>query len=169
MTRMPMTVRVTALLIVGACTPTPEAAPVLDQQTAALAQAVTEPTLLSYHPDLDIRITEMIHRSTGVLYRDAKLGTGDSLKVGTTAVVRYTGWLPDGTAFDSNRDSDPFSFRIGAGEVIEGWDDGLLGMRVGGTRQLVIPYQMGYGEVGSGNIPPYATLVFLVELLEARR
>lgn len=156
------------LLALAACAPAPEAPPGLDQEAAALATAITEPALLSYHPDLDVRIDAMTQRSTGVLYRDTRPGTGDSVQAGVTVVVRYTGWLADGTEFDSNVDGAPYSFRVGAREVIEGWDDGLLGMRVGGIRQLVLPHQMGYGEIGSGPIPPYATLVFRVELLELR-
>lgn len=159
---------VTAAL--AGCVPSPDAAPGLDQETTALAQAVADPAMLTYHPDLQVKLDEMIHRATGVLYRDLRVGTGDSLTTGRVAVVRYGGWLPDGTLFDTNRQDDlpPFSFRVGAGEVIEGWDDGLLGMQAGGIRKLIIPYQMGYGEMGSGPIPPYATLVFDVELLEIR-
>lgn len=156
------------LLILAACAPAPEAPPGLDQQTAAQVAAVTDPVLLTYHPDLDVQIDAMTVRSTGVLYRDIKAGTGDSVVAGKTAAVRYTGWLPDGTSFDSNADGPTFSFRVGTREVIDGWDDGLLGMRVGGVRQLVLPYQMGYGEIGSGPIPPYATLIFRVELFELR-
>jgi FKBP-type peptidyl-prolyl cis-trans isomerase FkpA len=105
---------------------------------------------------------------------DIKTGTGPAIKAGQTAVVHYTGWLysesaPEkkGQKFDSSRDrNDPFPFPVGAGQVIQGWDDGVAGMQVGGQRRLVIPPAMGYGASGAGGvIPPNATLVFDVELL----
>lgn len=85
-----------------------------------------------------------------------------------TAVVHYTGWLPDGTRFDSSRDrGEPFRFAVGAAQVIRGWDEGVAGTQVGEVRQLVIPPSSGYGSRGAGNvIPPDATLIFEVELLE---
>jgi peptidylprolyl isomerase len=107
--------------------------------------------------------------STGVMYKDLKVGKGDEALLGTTVVVHYNGYLTDGTKFDSSRDNgEPFSFTLGKGEVVEGFDDGVFGMKVGGKRQLVIPPEMGYGEAGSGIIPANATLVFVVELLEVR-
>ena len=108
---------------------------------------------------------------------DVKAGKGPAIAAGQTAVVHYTGWLysettPDhkGKKFDSSRDrNDPFEFRLGAGMVIRGWDDGVAGMKVGGTRTLVIPPALGYGARGAGgDIPPNATLVFDVELLGVR-
>lgn len=101
-------------------------------------------------------------------------GSGDAIAAGTTAVVHYTGWLFDETApenrglkFDSSRDrDDPFRFPLGAGRVIQGWDEGVAGMRVGEQRTLLIPPALGYGERGAGGvIPPGATLIFDVELL----
>ena len=108
---------------------------------------------------------------------DTKTGTGAAATAGSEVTVHYTGWLYDETAadhrgkkFDSSRDRDePFSFRLGAGMVIKGWDQGVAGMMVGGTRTLVIPPAMGYGARGAGGvIPPNATLVFAVELLQVR-
>lgn len=97
---------------------------------------------------------------------DTVEGAGDPVLVGDTLIVHYTGVLPDGTVFDSSRDGEPFSFTIGEGRVIQGWERGLIGMKVGGTRLLVIPPSLGYGATGIGAIPPNATLIFEVELLE---
>ena len=105
---------------------------------------------------------------------DLEVGQGPAIQPGQTAVVHYTGWLyshgaPDnkGRKFDSSRDrNSPFRFRVGAGQVIGGWDRGVAGMQVGGQRRLVIPPELGYGERGAGGvIPPGATLVFDIELL----
>jgi FKBP-type peptidyl-prolyl cis-trans isomerase len=103
----------------------------------------------------------------GLKYVDLKVGDGEIAEAGLTATVHYTGWLTDGTKFDSSVDrNQPFQFRIGAGNVIRGWDEGVKGMRVGGKRHLTIPPDMGYGDRGAGGvIPPNATLVFDVELL----
>lgn len=96
-------------------------------------------------------------------------GTGAEATVGSTATVHYTGWLTDGTKFDSSVDSGtPFSFTIGAGDVIAGWDQGVAGMKVGGKRKLTIPPSMGYGDTAVGMIPAGSTLVFEVELLEVK-
>ncbi len=106
---------------------------------------------------------------TGLKYQDLKLGEGALCTGrGQTAVVHYTGWLEDGTKFDSSRDRDePFSFPVDCGYVIPGWDEGVVGMQVGGIRKLVVPPQLAYGESGAGGvIPPNATLVFEIELLE---
>lgn len=108
---------------------------------------------------------------------DVKQGTGAEARNGQIVRVHYTGWLYDANAadrkgekFDSSRDrNDPFSFTLGAGEVITGWDEGVSGMKVGGTRLLTIPPAMGYGASGAGGvIPPNATLLFEIELLEVR-
>jgi FKBP-type peptidyl-prolyl cis-trans isomerase len=109
-----------------------------------------------------------IAMSNGLKYVDLKVGDGTIAESGSSVTVHYTGWLTDGTKFDSSVDSGkPFTFRIDAGQVIAGWDQGVKGMRVGGKRKLTIPPDLGYGARGAGGvIPPNATLVFDVELLE---
>ena len=98
---------------------------------------------------------------------DQIVGDGDEAVAGQTVEVHYTGWLTDGTKFDSSHDRDQtFSFKLGGGQVIAGWDQGVAGMKIGGARKLTIPPEMGYGERGAGGvIPPNATLIFKVELI----
>lgn len=100
---------------------------------------------------------------------DIKVGEGTEVKVGDTVAVHYIGTLQDGTEFDnSKKRGEPFTFSVGAGQVIRGWDEGLVGMKVGGQRVLVIPPDMAYGERGIGPIPGNATLVFAIELIEIK-
>jgi len=108
--------------------------------------------------------------SSGLQYWDVTTGNGATAVPGGTVKVHYTGWLTSGVKFDSSVDrGEPFSFQLGAGQVIKGWDEGVAGMKVGGKRQLHIPPSLGYGAQGAnGVIPPNATLIFDVELLEAR-
>jgi len=110
---------------------------------------------------------EPIITETGLQYIDIVVGTGDSAQSGQTVEVHYTGWLADGTKFDSSRDrGQPFSFVLGAGRVIAGWDEGVADMKVGGERRLIIPPELGYGESGYPPvIPANAQLIFDVELL----
>ena len=104
---------------------------------------------------------------TELKVEEIKAGTGKEAKSGTVVSVHYTGWLTDGKKFDSSLDrGQPFKFHLGKGQVIQGWDKGVAGMKVGGKRKLTIPPEMGYGSRGAGGvIPPNATLVFEVELL----
>ncbi|MEO0604309.1 MAG: FKBP-type peptidyl-prolyl cis-trans isomerase [Myxococcota bacterium] len=105
----------------------------------------------------------------GVERQDLVVGTGDEVVEGARVTVHYVGMLGDGTVFDESRPrGTAFDFRVGAGQVIRGWEDGLLGMRVGGTRRLVIPSSLGYGTQGAGSIPGGATLYFEVELLSLK-
>lgn len=101
---------------------------------------------------------------------DLTPGTGPEAKAGNTVTVHYVGTLSDGKKFDSSRDrGQGFTFRLGAGQVIKGWDQGVAGMKVGGLRKLTIPPELGYGKEGfPGAIPPNATLIFEVELLEVK-
>jgi FKBP-type peptidyl-prolyl cis-trans isomerase FkpA len=104
---------------------------------------------------------------SGLKYEDLSVGDGAVAEAGQSVTVHYTGWLQNGSVFDSSVErDDPFRFRLGKGQVIRGWDEGITGMRVGGRRRLTIPPQLGYGAAGAGGvIPPNATLVFEVELL----
>ncbi len=108
-----------------------------------------------------------ITTASGLVYEDLNEGEGTVAAAGQKVSVHYTGWLTNGTKFDSSKDrNDPFDFPLGAGRVIRGWDEGVQGMQVGGVRKLTIPAELGYGARGAGGvIPPNATLVFEVELL----
>jgi len=105
--------------------------------------------------------------SSGLIIEEVVIGAGAEATAGQEVTVHYTGWLDDGQKFDSSKDrDDPFVFALGKGQVIKGWDEGVQGMKVGGTRKLTIPPALGYGARGAGGaIPPNATLVFEVELL----
>ena len=112
--------------------------------------------------------------ASGLQYEDTVHGEGEVATAGHQVTVHYTGWLyqdgEQGAKFDSSKDrGDPFAFRLGAGQVIQGWDEGVAGMKVGGARTLIIPAGLGYGARGAGGvIPPHATLKFDVELLGVR-
>jgi FKBP-type peptidyl-prolyl cis-trans isomerase FkpA len=120
--------------------------------------------------NLNDRDKERETMSSGLQSEDLKVGSGAEAKAGHTVAVHYTGWLTNGTKFDSSLDrGQPFSFELGAGRVIKGWDEGVAGMKVGGQRKLTISPELGYGARGAGAlIPPGATLVFEVELLSLR-
>lgn len=103
--------------------------------------------------------------------KDIETGEGEAVEEGDSVLVHYSGRLEDGTVFDSSYERDePFPFTVGEGRVIEGWEKGLIGMKIGGKRELTIPPEMGYGEAGTpdGTIPPNSTLIFEVELIEIR-
>jgi FKBP-type peptidyl-prolyl cis-trans isomerase len=120
--------------------------------------------------DFEVDSAALTKSASGLRFQDVKVGSGAEAHAGQVAVVHYTGWLTDGTKFDSSRDrGQPFSFPIGQGQVIPGWDEGVAGMKVGGRRKLLIPPNLGYGDMGAPpTIPPGATLVFDVELLELK-
>jgi FKBP-type peptidyl-prolyl cis-trans isomerase len=109
--------------------------------------------------------------ASGVEYWDIVVGTGTTAASGNTVKVHYTGWLTNGKKFDSSVDrGQPFDFKLGAGQVIKGWDEGVAGMKVGGKRQLRIPPEAGYGPKGAGGvIPPNATLIFDVQLIDVAK
>ncbi|MBF2007014.1 MAG: FKBP-type peptidyl-prolyl cis-trans isomerase [Chlorogloeopsis fritschii C42_A2020_084] len=149
------------------------------KQESAIAAQITEttqtPTATTENKTLITNIAmfasdeNVVTTPSGLKYIDLVEGTGATPKPGQKITVHYTGTLEDGTKFDSSRDRNrPLDFKVGAGQVIKGWDEGLSTMKVGGRRQLIIPPELGYGSRGAGGvIPPNATLIFDVELLKA--
>jgi FKBP-type peptidyl-prolyl cis-trans isomerase FkpA len=123
-----------------------------------------------FSASLGVDTAAMTGTPSGLRYQDLTVGDGKEAEAGKTVLVQYTGWLPNGEKFDSSRDrNEPFGFTLGAGQVIAGWDEGVAGMKVGGRRKLVIPPDLGYGTAGAPpDIPPGATLVFDVELVDVR-
>ncbi len=140
------------------------AEPVATPQTTIAAIPVAQDSTPDMNPADESDYTTT---PSGLKYRDLEVGNGEQPLVGQMVVVHYTGTLTDGSKFDSSRDrGQPFSFPIGKGRVIKGWDEGVGTMKVGGRRELIIPPDLGYGSRGAGGvIPPNATLVFDVELI----
>lgn len=112
--------------------------------------------------------TQGMNDVTELMIQDVVVGTGAEAKAGNTVTVEYVGAFTDGNVFDTSRGREPFTFSLGAGQVIKGWDQGVAGMKVGGKRILLIPSSLGYGATGAGPIPPNTTLMFEVELLEVK-
>jgi len=110
----------------------------------------------------------IVTTKSGLKYKDLKEGDGETATVGDIVSVHYTGTFTDGKKFDSSVGGQPFEFKLGAGQVIEGWDIGVAGMKVGGKRKLMIPYKLAYGEAGKGPIPAKSDLIFEVELLKKK-
>lgn len=129
---------------------------------------------LAEKPKMEKSEDKIVTTPSGLKYKDSKVGTGDLAVAGKNVEVQYTGWLDKngekGDKFDSSVDrGTPFSFPLGAGRVIKGWDEGVAGMKVGGSRTLMIPSSLGYGSRGAGGvIPPNADLIFDVELLAVK-
>ena len=123
-----------------------------------------------FSAELGIDTTALTKTESGLRYVDVSKGQGEEASAGRSATVHYTGWLTNGKKFDSSRDrNEPFSFTIGAQQVIAGWDEGVSGMQVGGRRKLVIPPELGYGAAGAPpDIPPNSILVFDVELMDVK-
>jgi FKBP-type peptidyl-prolyl cis-trans isomerase len=166
-----------AVLFAVACSKPAEAPAPADPKPAAAAEAVKPaadapkapaPAPVAAAPAVDLANEPNAQTTpSGLKFVELKAGEGAPAEVGKLAVVHYTGWLTNGTKFDSSVDrGTPFKFPLGAGRVIKGWDEGVASMKIGGKRKLIIPSELGYGPRGAGGlIPPNATLVFEVELL----
>lgn len=118
-----------------------------------------------FAPALDVNLAAMTVTSSGLYVQDVTEGTGAAVASGQTITVHYTGWLPNGSKFDSSVGKTPFTTPIGRGAVIRGWDEGLVGMKVGGKRRLIIPPSLGYGSSARSGIPSNSILVFDVQLV----
>jgi FKBP-type peptidyl-prolyl cis-trans isomerase FkpA len=133
--------------------------------TSTAATPVTQRTTgdverATFDPELKIHLDSMTRRASGLYVQDLVMGTGAVATRGRTVVVRFTGWLPDGKRFDNGE----ITVSLGTNKTIAAWEEGLLGMRVGGRRRLVVPPNMGYGARGAGDIPPNAVLIFEMEM-----
>ena len=162
-----------ALLLLGiGCGGGEEQAEPTTEQPVAEEQVPEQPVAVSVTAvgEIPALTGDTITTASGLRYIDVAVGDGASPTQGQTCMMHYTGWLTDGSKFDSSRDRDePFGFPIGAGRVIRGWDEGIATMNVGGRRLLIIPGDLAYGPTGRPpRIPPNATLVFDVELLEVQ-
>lgn len=144
---------------------TPAAAP-----AATPAQpAVADPATATFAPALGIDVSKMTHTANGLYYQDLVVGKGARADSGKTISVHYTGYLVDGTMFETSTKGAPIEFPLGQRRVVQGWDQGLPGMKVGGKRQLVIPPSLGYGPMGQGPIPGGAIMIFTVELMGVKK
>ena len=140
-----------------------------DDENGPAEVVLQDPADISYASSLGVDLSAMELQPSGLYIRDLQAGEGDPTVAGDVMVVHYSGWVNDGTLFDSSRNPgrDPFRVTVGAGSVIAGWEEGLLGMRVGGVRQLVIPPQLAYeAQSPSPLIPAGSVLIFEIELLE---
>ena len=156
------------LLLATACADAP-APPVPPAPSATPAADAPDLTAISYAPALGVEPATMSRTPRGVLYRDLTPGTGEPVGAGKLVAIHYLGTLPNGTQFDANGPSDPpYEFRLGAGDVVPGFDEAVTGMRVGGKRQVVIPPALGYGAQANGPIPANSVLVFTIDLVSAR-
>jgi FKBP-type peptidyl-prolyl cis-trans isomerase len=155
-----------ALALVGCQSQKPAAtsAPVAESPAETKTPEPSQPTVEKPSAAKDGTITT----PSGLKYKDKKVGKGPAVMVGNTVLVHYKGWLDSGKVFDTSKKPgrEPFSFTVGQGQVIKGWEQGLIGMQPGGVRELTIPAELGYGDQDMGQIPPNSTLHFEIELLQ---
>jgi peptidylprolyl isomerase len=162
-----------AALALGACgdaKPKADDGLLVNQQSSTpLPTLNPDPAQNTYAPALGVDLTKFTKRPSGLYVRDDKVGTGPEAASGKTVSVAYTGSLANGKVFDSSEGKDPITFPLGTGAVIDAWDEGVPGMRVGGVRTIVVPAALGYGTAGAGvDIPPNAVLVFRMELVRVQ-
>lgn len=128
----------------------------------------TEPEEITFAPELGVDLGAMERTASGLYIQDLKPGTGFMAQRTSLVGLRYVGYLPDGTIFDATGRGEPYRFRLGQGEVIKGWNEGIVGMKVGGIRRLIVRPSLGYGSRSLGRIPPHSTLIFDVQLMDVR-
>ena len=127
-----------------------------------------DPATVSFAPELGVELADYDQTPSGLYVLDLEEGDGAAARRSSLVYVHYAGWLPDGTLVDTSVGGDPFQFRLGEGEVIRAWNEGIPGMRIGGRRRLVVRPGLGYGSLGSTRVPPDATLLFEMELVDVR-
>jgi FKBP-type peptidyl-prolyl cis-trans isomerase FkpA len=143
--------------------------PAADAGAAGALGAAPDISRTTFAPSLGVDLAAMRQTPRGAWIRDLTLGTGAAVGAGTQVAIHYVGALPDGKQFDANGPADqPFVFRIDAGEVVPGFDEGVLGMKAGGRRQVIIPPALGYGAQGNGPIPGNSILVFTIDLVRVQ-
>ncbi len=136
--------------------------------TAAWQGTALDPTEITYADALDVDLSRMEEVEPGLFVEDLIPGSGRAAGRNSRVWIHYVTWLPDGTLIDTSVGRDPFAFRLGEGEVIQGWNRAIPGMLIGGNRKLVVRPGLAYGSRGTANVPPDATLVFQVELVDTR-
>lgn len=140
-------------------------APETSSTTGGGPRVLSQIEMTTFSPSLDVQLDSMTKHPSGLYIQDFATGTGPVATRGKTVVVRYKGFLPDGTLFDGGPDGSEITFTLGSNRTIKAWEEGLLGMRVGGQRRLIVPPHLGYGSQGAGPIPPNSVLVFDVQLI----
>jgi len=134
--------------------------------TDAAALPPADPSRLFYAPELEIDLADFERTPSGLYVQDVEIGDGPVARRTSRVWIEYVGWVADGTVFDGNVGGDPYSFRLGGNEVIRGWNEGIVGMKRGGVRRLVVRPGLGYGSSRRGDIPPGSTLVFWLKLID---
>jgi FKBP-type peptidyl-prolyl cis-trans isomerase FkpA len=163
-----------ATLTLAACgdkpkTDAPGTAPAAAPAAPAATPAAADPATATFAPALAIDVSKLTRTANGLYYQDLVVGKGARADSGATVSVHYTGYLADGTMFETSTKGTPIEFTLGQGRVVQGWDQGIPGMKVGGKRQLVIPPALGYGDMGQGPIPAGAIMIFTVELMGVKK